>query len=173
MDAANSSIHKSVPPWSEIVNNLIDNELSQFSSIIFQVSLGLLPHSHIGQTLQPLNNLIAHKVGPSFLLFFTFFPFSILKLTLSRYFVDDLSDLIDCMDYGFHQSLSRAMMMRSDALKQVANKIKMSVSYHASFPDSKVRAAGYWSHGEGVGCFGLQVADLTVKSLKRCNAVKV
>ena len=45
------------------MNNLID-ELSQFSSIIFQVSLGLLPHSHIGQTLQPLNNLIAHKVGP-------------------------------------------------------------------------------------------------------------
>ena len=36
-----------------------------------------------------------------------------------RYFVDDLSDLIDCMDYGFHQSLSRAMMMRSDAIKQV------------------------------------------------------
>ena len=33
--------------------------------------------------------------------------------------MDDLSDLIDCMDYGFHQSLSRAMMMRSDALKQV------------------------------------------------------
>ena len=32
--------------------------------------------------------------------------------------MDDLSDLIDCMDYGFHQSLSRAMMMRSDALKQ-------------------------------------------------------
>ena len=35
--------------------------------------------------------------------------------------MDDLSDLIDCMDYGFHQSLSRAMMMRSDALKQVDN----------------------------------------------------
>ena len=33
--------------------------------------------------------------------------------------MDDLSDLIDCMDYGFHQSLSRAMMMRSDAIKQV------------------------------------------------------
>ena len=118
------------------MNNLID-ELSQFSSIIFQVSLGLLPHSHIGQTLQPLNNLSEHKVGPSFLLF------PILKLTLSRYFVDDLSDLIDCMDYGFHQSLSRAMMMRSDALKQVASMIKMLVSYRASFPDSKVRAAGY------------------------------
>ena len=136
---------------------------SIFFPFIFQVSLGLLPHSHIGQTLQPLNNLIAHKVGPSFLLFFTFFPFPILKLTLSRYFVDDLSDLIDCMDYGFHQSLSRAMMMRSDALKQVASMIKMLVSYRASFPDSKVRAAGYWSHGEGVGCFGLQVGDLEAK----------
>ena len=127
---------------SEIVNNLID-ELSPFSSIIFQVSLGLLPHSHIGQTLQPLNNLIAHKVGPSLLPFFSFFPFPILKLTLSRYFVDDLSDLIDCMDYGFHQSLSRAMMMRSDALKQVDNKIGMSVSYNATFADSKVRTARY------------------------------
>ena len=29
--------------------------------------------------------------------------------------------------------------------------------------DSKVRAAGYWSHGEGVGCFGLQVADLELQ----------
>merc|ERR1719264_1601263 len=38
--------------------------------------------------------------------------------SMHKYFVDDLSDLIDCMDYGFHQSLSRAMMMRSDALKQ-------------------------------------------------------
>ena len=96
------------------------------------------------------NNLIAHKVGPSRVPrgllspIFTFFLFPILKLDLSRYFVDDLSDLIDCMDYGFHQSLSRAMMMRSDALKQVANKIKMSsVSYRVSFADSKVRAAGY------------------------------
>ena len=57
--------------------------------------------------------------------------------------MDDLSDLIDCMDYGFHQSLSRAMMMRSDALKQVDNKIGMSVSYNATFADSKVRTARY------------------------------
>ena len=41
--------------------------------------------------------------------------------------MDDLSDLIDCMDYGFHQSLSRAMMMRSDAIKQVHISLFMSI----------------------------------------------
>ena len=62
-----------------------------------------------------------------------------------RYFVDDLSDLIDCMDYGFHQSLSRAMMMRSDALKQVDLKLLVTdISVlNTSFADSKVGAAGY------------------------------
>ena len=39
--------------------------------------------------------------------------------SIHKYFMDDLSDLIDCMDFGFHQSLSRAMMMRSSALEQV------------------------------------------------------
>ena len=47
--------------------------------------------------------------------------------------MDDLSDLIDCMDYGFHQSLSRAMMMRSDAIKQVHISLLISVFFIAVF----------------------------------------
>ena len=39
--------------------------------------------------------------------------------SIHKYFVDDLSDLMDCMDFGFHQSLGRAMMMRSSAMEQV------------------------------------------------------
>ena len=39
--------------------------------------------------------------------------------SIHKYFTDDLSDLIDCMDFGFHQSLGRAMMMRSSGLEQV------------------------------------------------------
>ena len=41
--------------------------------------------------------------------------------SIHKYFVDDLSDLMDCMDFGFHQSLGRAMMMRSSAMEQVSN----------------------------------------------------
>ena len=40
--------------------------------------------------------------------------------SLHKYYVDDLSDLIDCMDYGLHQSLARAVLARSDAIKQVS-----------------------------------------------------
>jgi len=39
--------------------------------------------------------------------------------SLHKYYVDDLSDLIDCMDYGLHQSIARAVLARSDAIKQV------------------------------------------------------
>ncbi|XP_075216171.1 SLIT-ROBO Rho GTPase-activating protein 1-like isoform X2 [Lycorma delicatula] len=35
--------------------------------------------------------------------------------TLHKYFVDDLSDLIDCMDLGFHECISRALMMHISA----------------------------------------------------------
>ncbi|XP_040563935.1 SLIT-ROBO Rho GTPase-activating protein 1 isoform X2 [Lepeophtheirus salmonis] len=38
--------------------------------------------------------------------------------SVQKYFVDDLSDLIDCMDFGFHQSLNRAVMMHSSGLEQ-------------------------------------------------------
>ena len=40
--------------------------------------------------------------------------------SLHKYYVDDLSDLIDCMDYGLHQSLAGAVLARSDAIKQVS-----------------------------------------------------
>ncbi|XP_050497536.1 SLIT-ROBO Rho GTPase-activating protein 1-like isoform X1 [Diabrotica virgifera virgifera] len=35
--------------------------------------------------------------------------------TIHKYFVDDLSDLIDCMDFGFHNCISRALMMHITA----------------------------------------------------------
>ena len=39
--------------------------------------------------------------------------------SLHKYYVDDLSDMLDCMDYGLHQSLARAVLARSDAIKQI------------------------------------------------------
>ena len=45
--------------------------------------------------------------------------------SLHKYYVDDLSDLIDCMDYGLHQSLARAVLARSDAIKQVSTPLVM------------------------------------------------
>ncbi|CAG9864812.1 unnamed protein product [Phyllotreta striolata] len=35
--------------------------------------------------------------------------------TIHKYFIDDLSDLIDCMDFGFHNCISRALMMHITA----------------------------------------------------------
>ncbi|GLV43182.1 Rho GTPase activating protein at 92B [Carabus blaptoides fortunei] len=35
--------------------------------------------------------------------------------TIHKYFVDDLSDLIDCMDFGFHNCVSRALLMHVTA----------------------------------------------------------
>ncbi|XP_067217186.1 SLIT-ROBO Rho GTPase-activating protein 1-like isoform X2 [Linepithema humile] len=35
--------------------------------------------------------------------------------TIHKYFVDDLSDLIDCMDFGFHNCLTRALHMHLSA----------------------------------------------------------
>ncbi|KAK9758819.1 Variant SH3 domain [Popillia japonica] len=35
--------------------------------------------------------------------------------TIHKYFVDDLSDLIDCMDFGFHNCISRALLMHVSA----------------------------------------------------------
>merc|ERR1719510_747743 len=45
--------------------------------------------------------------------------------SIQKYFVDDLSDLIDCMDYGFHQSLYRAVMMHSSGLDQIRRSLQM------------------------------------------------
>ncbi|XP_011305833.1 SLIT-ROBO Rho GTPase-activating protein 1-like isoform X2 [Fopius arisanus] len=35
--------------------------------------------------------------------------------TIHKYFVDDLSDLIDCMDFGFHNCIARALLMHCSA----------------------------------------------------------
>ncbi|XP_046426363.1 SLIT-ROBO Rho GTPase-activating protein 1-like isoform X1 [Neodiprion virginianus] len=35
--------------------------------------------------------------------------------TIHKYFVDDLSDLIDCMDFGFHNCVARALLMHCSA----------------------------------------------------------
>ena len=42
--------------------------------------------------------------------------------SIHKYFVDDLSDLIDCMDFGFHQSLSRAFKVEASAYEQVVKR---------------------------------------------------
>lgn len=47
--------------------------------------------------------------------------------SIQKYFVDDLSDLIDCMDFGFHQSLNRAVMMHSSALEQIRRSIQQDI----------------------------------------------
>ena len=33
--------------------------------------------------------------------------------SLHKYYVDDLSDMLDCMDYGLHQSLARVQLVLS------------------------------------------------------------
>lgn len=35
--------------------------------------------------------------------------------TIHKYFVDDVSDLIDCMDFGFHQCIKRSLFMHTTA----------------------------------------------------------
>ncbi len=35
--------------------------------------------------------------------------------TIHKYFVDDISDLIDCMDFGFHQCIKRSLYMHTTA----------------------------------------------------------
>merc|ERR1711963_480937 len=47
--------------------------------------------------------------------------------SIRKYFTDDLSDLIDCMDFGFHQSLYRAVMMHSSGLDQLRRSMQHDV----------------------------------------------
>merc|ERR1719300_1630328 len=47
--------------------------------------------------------------------------------SLHKYYVDDLSDMLDCMDYGLHQSLARAVLARSDAIKQLRKSEQLDV----------------------------------------------
>lgn len=35
--------------------------------------------------------------------------------TVHKYFVDDLSDLMDCMDFGFHHCVTKALKMQTSA----------------------------------------------------------
>jgi SLIT-ROBO Rho GTPase activating protein len=48
--------------------------------------------------------------------------------SINKYFVDDLSDLIDCMDFGFHQSLFRAVMMHSSGLDQIRRSLQQDIA---------------------------------------------
>ena len=64
--------------------------------------------------------------------------------SIQKYFVDDLSDLIDCMDFGFHQSLGRAVMMHVSGMEQRRRHIQQdadSLNKTLSTMDSR-RAAG-------------------------------
>ena len=47
--------------------------------------------------------------------------------SIQKYFVDDLSDLIDCMDFGFHQSLYRAVMMHSTGTEQLRRSLHTDI----------------------------------------------
>ena len=57
--------------------------------------------------------------------------------SVHKYFVDDLSDLIDCMDFGFHQSLTRAFKMQNSAIEQVIPNI-FKKAKHNSFIYSRL-----------------------------------
>ena len=47
--------------------------------------------------------------------------------SIQKYFTDDLSDLIDCMDFGFHQSLYRAVMMHSSGTEQLRRSLQTDI----------------------------------------------
>jgi len=47
--------------------------------------------------------------------------------SVQKYFVDDLSDLIDCMDFGFHQSLTRAVLTHVSAMDQRRRSLQTSI----------------------------------------------
>jgi len=47
--------------------------------------------------------------------------------SIHKYFVDDLSDLIDCMDFGFHQSLSRAFKVEASAYEQIRRSLQQGI----------------------------------------------
>lgn len=47
--------------------------------------------------------------------------------SIQKYFVYDLSDLIDCMDFGFHPSLHRAVMMHSSGLDQLRKSLRQDI----------------------------------------------
>eukprot|EP00096_Caligus_rogercresseyi_P000876 TRINITY_DN1143_c0_g1_i7.p1 TRINITY_DN1143_c0_g1~~TRINITY_DN1143_c0_g1_i7.p1 ORF type:complete len:1149 (+),score=380.76 TRINITY_DN1143_c0_g1_i7:406-3852(+) len=67
--------------------------------------------------------------------------------SVQKYFVDDLSDLIDCMDFGFHQSLNRALLMHSSGLEQKRRSLQIEIdAFHKSLSllDSRLDKQRYF-----------------------------
>ncbi|XP_034939969.1 SLIT-ROBO Rho GTPase-activating protein 1-like isoform X2 [Chelonus insularis] len=52
--------------------------------------------------------------------------------TIHKYFVDDLSDLIDCMDFGFHNCIARALLMHCSAEEGRQRSLQSSAEQLAS-----------------------------------------
>ncbi|XP_049830329.1 SLIT-ROBO Rho GTPase-activating protein 1-like isoform X2 [Schistocerca gregaria] len=52
--------------------------------------------------------------------------------TIHKYFVDDLSDLIDCMDFGFHNCISRALLMHVSAEETCARSLQVGLDQMTS-----------------------------------------
>ncbi|XP_070151056.1 SLIT-ROBO Rho GTPase-activating protein 1 isoform X1 [Polyergus mexicanus] len=53
--------------------------------------------------------------------------------TIHKYFVDDLSDLIDCMDFGFHNCIARALLMHCSAEEGRQRSLQSGAEQLASF----------------------------------------
>ncbi|XP_064605017.1 SLIT-ROBO Rho GTPase-activating protein 3-like isoform X2 [Liolophura sinensis] len=46
---------------------------------------------------------------------------------INKYFSDDLSDLMDCMDFGYHNSVGRAMLMYLSVHEELKNSHQMAI----------------------------------------------
>lgn len=46
---------------------------------------------------------------------------------IRKYYKDDVSDLINCMDLGFHHLLKNALMMRTSAIENLIDSEKKSI----------------------------------------------
>ena len=78
--------------------------------------------------------------------------------SIHKYFVDDLSDLIDCMDFGFHQSLIRVLKVKSSAVEQVFKISNNSLFYcDLQLLGSKIRATWDRCYEPSPILFGFQV----------------
>ena len=77
--------------------------------------------------------------------------------SIHKYFVDDLSDLIDCMDFGFHQSLTRAFKMQSSAIEQVLSTNVCHCLTVSPSPGQEIISAGDRWDEQGAELIGFQV----------------
>ena len=80
--------------------------------------------------------------------------------SIHKYFVDDLSDLIDCMDFGFHQSLTRAFKMQSSAIEQVLSTYVCHYLTVSPPPGQEILTAGDRWDEQGAQLIGFQVTLL-------------